>query len=155
MASARGEWSEAMASNVFQRMLIADDGSPDGEHAANVGVGLAAKVKAEVILLGVVEPANVQADGEGLHVDDPANTRRMMEERFERILTLGRSMGVTMMMEIVEGDPAEQINKRAAADQVDLIVVGRRPISAVRRWFEGSTSDTVLRDSKCSVLVVR
>ncbi|HEY0306816.1 MAG TPA: universal stress protein, partial [Acidobacteriaceae bacterium] len=137
-------------------ILVADDGSPDGERAASIAVELGARLKAEVILLGVVEPANVQAEGEGLPIDDPSSSRSMMEDRFERFLNIGKSFGIPMMVEIVEGYPAEQIRKRALADQVDLIVVGRRSLSGVRRWFEGSTSETLLRDcNNCSVLVAR
>jgi len=144
-----------MSTGVFQRILVADDCSPDGERAANVAVNLGAKFKAEVILLGVVEPPNVQAEGEGLPVEDPSVCRRTMEERFEKFLRLGKSLGVEMMVEIVEGNPAQQIRKRAERDQADLIVVGRRNISGVRRLFEGSTSETLLRDTKCSLLIAR
>ncbi|MDR3736262.1 MAG: universal stress protein [Acidobacteriaceae bacterium] len=144
-----------MPTVLFHRILVADDGSPDGERAASIAVELGAKLKAEVILLGVVEPANVQAEGEGLPVDDPSSLRGQMEARFERFLKLGKSLGITMMMEIVEGHPAEQIRKRALADQADLIVVGRRNLTGVRRWFEGSTSESLLRECSCSVLVAR
>jgi len=68
---------------------------------------------------------------------------------------LGKSLGVEMMVEIVEGNPAQQIRRRAEMDQADLIVVGRRNISGVRRWFEGSTSESLLRDTKCSLLIAR
>jgi nucleotide-binding universal stress UspA family protein len=144
-----------MATQLFQRILAADDGSPDGERAANVAVRIAAYLRAEVVLLGVVEPPNVQAEGEGLPIEDPSVSRRTMEERFERFLRLGRSKGVAMMVEIVEGVPSEQIIRRAKVDRVDLIVLGRRDISSVRRWLEGSTSETVLREAKCSVMIAR
>lgn len=144
-----------MSLEVFHRILVADDGSPDGERAASVAVALGAKMKAMVILLGVVEPPNVQAEGEGLPVEDPSICRRKMEDRFEKFLKLGRSLGIEMMVEIVEGRPAEQIRKRAEVDGVDLIVVGRRKLSGIRRWFEGSTSGALLRDTTCSVMVVR
>jgi nucleotide-binding universal stress UspA family protein len=144
-----------MSLEVFHRILVADDGSADGERAACIAVALGAKMKAEVILLGVVEPPNVQAEGEGLPVEDPSSCRRKMEERFERFLKLGRALEIRMMVEIVEGQPAEQIRKRAAVDGVDLIIVGRRKISGIRRWFEGSTSAAVLRDACCSVMVAR
>jgi nucleotide-binding universal stress UspA family protein len=78
-----------------------------------------------------------------------------MEERFERFLRLGKVLGVEMMVEIVEGRPAEQIRRRAEAEKVDLIVVGRRDLSRTRRWFEGSTSETVLREAGCSVMIAR
>jgi hypothetical protein len=44
----------AMPSDTFHKILVADDGSPEGERAADVAVKLGAKFKAEVILLGVV-----------------------------------------------------------------------------------------------------
>jgi len=53
-----------MTSDTFHKILVADDGSPEGERAAAVAVKLAAKVKAEVILLGVVRSPNIQAEGE-------------------------------------------------------------------------------------------
>jgi nucleotide-binding universal stress UspA family protein len=145
----------AMSTGLFHKILVADDGSPDGERAASVAVELAAKLKAEVILLGVVEPANVQAEGEGLPLDDPSSYRRLMEIRFERFLNTGKLLGIPMMMEIVEGDPVQQIRQRAIADRADLIVVGRRSLSGVRRWFQGSTAEALLRESGCSVLVAR
>jgi len=144
-----------MSAGVFQRILVADDGSPDGEKAASVAVALAAKLHAELILLGVVEPANVQAEGEGLPIEDPSVSRRLMEERFERFLKLGRSLGLHMMVEIVEGFPADQIRKRADVEHVDLVVVGRRNLSGIRRWFEGSTSEALLKKCSCSVMVAR
>jgi nucleotide-binding universal stress UspA family protein len=144
-----------MATKLFQRILAADDGSPDGERAAETAVRMAAYLRAEVVLLGVVEPPNVQAEGEGLPIEDPSAIRRTMEERFERFLRLGRSKGVAMMVEIVEGLPSEQIIRRAKVDRVDLIVLGRRDISGVRRWLEGSTSEKVLREAKCSVMIAR
>jgi nucleotide-binding universal stress UspA family protein len=144
-----------MSAEIFQRILAADDGSPDGERAAGIAVRLGAKLKAEVILLGVVEPPNIQAEGEGLPVEDPSVSRRAMEERFERFLRLGHSLGVQMMVEIAEGKPCEQIRRRADVDKVDLIILGRRNLSGVRRLLEGSTSDYVLHHTNCSVMIAR
>jgi len=144
-----------MSAEIFQRILAADDGSRDGERAAGIAVRLGAKLKAEVILLGVVEPPNIQAEGEGLPVDDPSACRRAMEERFERFLRLGKSLGVEMMVEIAEGSPAEQIQRRAEVDKVDLIILGRRDCSGLRRLLTGSTSDAVLHHTTCSVMVAR
>jgi nucleotide-binding universal stress UspA family protein len=144
-----------MPQPIFQKILAADDGSPDGERAANVAVRIAAKVKSEVILLGVVEPPNIQTGGEGLPIDDPATIRRTMEQRFERFLRLGRSLGIVMLVEIVEGNPTEQILRRAKIEHADLIVLGRRNLSGVRRLFEGSTSEAVLKEANCSVMIAR
>lgn len=144
-----------MPADVFHKILVADDGSPDGERAADVGVRMAAKLKAEVVLLGVVEPPNVQAEGEGLPLEDPGICRRKMEERFERFLRLGNALGVEMTVEIAEGRASEQILKRAQTEKADLVILGRRNLSSVRRWLEGSTSEYVLKHLNCSVMIAR
>ena len=55
---------------------------------------------------------------------------------------------------VAEGNPAERILERAAADGVDLLVVGRTPTDALSRWLLGSTSEAVLTQSRASVLIV-
>lgn len=55
---------------------------------------------------------------------------------------------------VAEGNPGERILERAAADGVDLIVVGRTPTDAVSRWLLGSTSEAVLTRATASVLIV-
>jgi nucleotide-binding universal stress UspA family protein len=143
----------AMPPDTFHKILVADDGSPEGERAAGIAVKLGAKFKAEVILLGVVGPPNIQAEGEGLPLEDPSICRRTMEERFERFLIMGKALGVQMMVQIVEGHPAEQIRRRAEDEHVDLIVVGRHRASKGHRWFEESTHEYVLRKTTCSLMI--
>jgi nucleotide-binding universal stress UspA family protein len=55
---------------------------------------------------------------------------------------------------VAEGNPGERILERAAADGVDLIVVGRTPTDALSRWLLGSTSEAVLTRAAASVLIV-
>jgi nucleotide-binding universal stress UspA family protein len=141
-----------MASDIFQRILVADDGSPEGERAASLGLRLAAKLQAEVVLFGVFPPVIFS---EALPSEDPSIRRRKMEERFGRHLILGRSLDVEMTIEIVEGWASKQIRKRAEADNVDLIIVGQSNLHKIRRWFVESISEAVLRKTTCSVMVVR
>jgi nucleotide-binding universal stress UspA family protein len=55
---------------------------------------------------------------------------------------------------VAEGNPAEKILERSAADGVDLLVVGRTPTDPLSRWLLGSTSEAVLTQSRASVLIV-
>lgn len=55
---------------------------------------------------------------------------------------------------VAEGNPGERILERAAADRVDMVVVGRAPTDAMTRWLLGSTSEAVLTRATASVLVV-
>lgn len=56
---------------------------------------------------------------------------------------------------VEEGYPAGCILNLAAGSCADLIVLGRRGISGVERFFLGGVSSNVVAHSKCDVLVVK
>jgi nucleotide-binding universal stress UspA family protein len=60
-----------------------------------------------------------------------------------------------VITEILPGKPDQVILERAQQDSADLVVVGRRDIARVRHWLEGSTSESIIRHSPVSVLVVQ
>lgn len=58
-------------------------------------------------------------------------------------------------VEIVQGDPAEEIVRLANIYQTDLIVIGSRGLTGVNRIVQGSVSSQVVAEADCSVFVVR
>lgn len=58
-------------------------------------------------------------------------------------------------IEIVTGDPAEEIVRLAHIYSCDLIVIGSRGLTGLKRIIEGSVSSQVVADAPCSVLVVK
>ena len=134
--------------------LIADDGEEEGERAATVALNFAASMKSAVVLLGVVEPASIQAEEKGLGVRDPSEVRRRLQERYERLLKLGHDLELKMSMEMREGEAGEQINAVAKREHADLVEVGRRHLSRFSRMLHGSTSDGVIRGAPCSMWII-
>lgn len=59
------------------------------------------------------------------------------------------------VLEIVTGDPAEEIIRLANIYNADLIVIGSRGLTGVKRIIQGSVSSQVVEDAHCSVLVVK
>jgi universal stress protein A len=57
--------------------------------------------------------------------------------------------------EQIEGDPADVIIDRAAALDVELIVMGSRGRRGLARLVLGSVAEKVIRNSSCSVIVAR
>jgi nucleotide-binding universal stress UspA family protein len=55
---------------------------------------------------------------------------------------------------VAEGNPGERILERVRADGTDLVLLGRTPTDAFSRWLLGSTSEAVLTQAPCSVLIV-
>lgn len=58
-------------------------------------------------------------------------------------------------IEIVTGDPSEEIIRLANIYQADLIVIGSRGLTGVKRIIQGSVSSQVVENAHCSVLVVK
>ena len=53
------------------------------------------------------------------------------------------------------GDPKTAICKEAEEINADLIIMGRRGLSGIREFLMGSVSYHVVRNIKCSVMVVQ
>jgi nucleotide-binding universal stress UspA family protein len=56
---------------------------------------------------------------------------------------------------IAEGRPAEEIVAQVREKAIELVVMGSCSSSSVRRLLLGSTTEQVLREAPCSVLIVR
>ena len=55
---------------------------------------------------------------------------------------------------VVVGQPEEEILRFASDGNFDLIIMGRRGYSKIKRFFVGSVTQRVISDSTCPVLVV-
>ena len=129
----------------LSKILVAIDGSESAEKALEYAVQLAKKHKAKVTLLNVGEsklfgfkPKVVREVGEHVLSDAAAKVK-----------------GLKLNKQLEFGNPAETIIEVAEKGNYDLIVVGSRGLSSVKRFFLGSVSDDVSHHAKCSVLIVR
>jgi len=129
----------------ISKILVAIDGSENSKKALEHAVQLAQKHKAKITLLNVGEaklfgfkPEVAKDIGE--HILSDAATK-VKEVRFNKQLEFG--------------NPAETIIEVAKKGNYDIIVVGSRGVSSVKRFFLGSVSDDVSHHAQCSVLIVR
>lgn len=58
-------------------------------------------------------------------------------------------------LEIVTGDPAEEIIRLANIYKADLVVIGSRGLTGMKRIVLGSVSNQVMEEANCSVLIVK
>ena len=63
--------------------------------------------------------------------------------------------GLTIEKLLMHGDPADQLLTISQRKKIDLLVVGSRGITGLRRFLLGSVSHKLVRHAPCSVLVVR
>jgi nucleotide-binding universal stress UspA family protein len=141
-------------SSAFHKILVGINGTPEAERAAKIAVSLAKDLQASLVLLGVIAPLSPETQAEGVGLERAMAARTQLKEQLSSTFATARELGIDVVAETAEGDPEKEIERRAEHGLVDLIVVGYRDIARVRRWLEGSTSETLVRTSRTSVLVV-
>jgi nucleotide-binding universal stress UspA family protein len=140
-----------------RRILVATDFSGGAERALTVGTELAQAFHATIDILHVCPPvSHVSAQPvSGVFPAAPSPTD---------LETIGRSLaelagrvseaGVECRTAIVEGDPAKMIIAQTASVGGDLIVMGTRGRTGLRRLIMGSVAEATLRRAVTPVLVV-
>ena len=129
----------------LSKILVAVDGSEIAEKALEYAVQLAKKHKAKVTLLNVGESKIF-----GLK---PEVARKIGESVLSDAAAKAKGLKLNTRLEF--GNAAETIIEIAEKENYDLIVVGSRGLSSVKRFFLGSVSDDVSHHAKCSVLIAR
>jgi nucleotide-binding universal stress UspA family protein len=141
---------------MYQRILLALDGSPVAEQALPYAVVQAEHFGAKLVLLRVVEPFPLVrglSQGDLARIQD--QTQEWARTYLEEVAKTPLERGVPVQMATVEGRANEVILQFAEANQIDLIVICTRGRSGLSRWLMGSVADRVVRGARVPVLLVR
>jgi nucleotide-binding universal stress UspA family protein len=139
---------------MFHRILIAWDGSPSAEHAADVALDLARRYDADVTAASVAySPAHAETEADRRESVDAA--RRYLEESLARIQDRAARAGVPFDTHVLEGDePAGDLLRFAHEHGFDLIVAGRHTGGRGGRVLFGGLSDLLAASARRPVLIV-
>ena len=125
----------------MNHILIATDGSPAAGKAVELGLELAREHEAEVTFVHVVPDY-------GLDTLEP-------DAALREAAAVASEQGVACKVELLVGDPANEIVALADTLESGLIVLGCRGLGVVKSALLGSVSHTVLAHTKRPVLIVR
>jgi nucleotide-binding universal stress UspA family protein len=149
----------------MKKILVAIDGSKISPQAVHKAIDIAKRFESEVTLLKVAEvPTDANYADYQVYVSDSfiADRRKVVKQKIEQdkkmldaILYNIDTAGIKVEKKILAGIAYEQIVKLAKEGQYDLIVMGRRGLSPIRRFFVGSVTQTVIAEAPCPVLVVK
>jgi nucleotide-binding universal stress UspA family protein len=144
---------------MFSRILVAVDGSLFSERALKCAVDLAKKYSAKLIIVHVVLRRFYAVTPSEAGVLAATVFAKEMEAEGKEIISkaeaYAKSQGADYECKLLQGVAAEEIEKTAASENVDLIVVGSRGLTEVRAFLLGSVSDKVSHHAKCSTLIVK
>jgi nucleotide-binding universal stress UspA family protein len=144
-----------MAGNkVFKSILVALDNSDLSERVVETLVDLNLQPATKIIFSHVISPVETGLEGPAdlPSLDPKMGLYRHIEHQLKAFQT---RFTCPSELEIVMGDPAEEIIRLANIHRVGLIVIGSRGLTGVRRILQGSVSAQVVTDAQCSVLVVK
>ena len=141
------------------RILLATDGSEATVQATLRAVDIADETSSElhVVHVGVVPPLPVSYPGTvgyayKLYEQIEEESRELLRKESWQVKFAGGTVaGAHLRMGVVD----REIVALAKELKVGLIVMGCRGHRGIRRAIEGSTSDAVIRQAPCPVLVVR
>lgn len=156
-------------SNLPLRIMMATDGSPEAQRAAVFLNRFSFLPQSQIVLFHVIEPTDytvVQDDFKILGLDrsglrDLRSWAKAIQRKREQAQAalLQRTKQVinrrnVKVEKISVGYAAEEIIKASIRFRADLIVMGSRGMTGVRKMYLGSVSSRVARHAPCSVLVV-
>ena len=148
------EITAAVRPGRIQTILLASDLSPASASAEDLAFELASRLGSAVLLVSVIDPRGLWLPGGGFHQRvDQVRTAR--EAAAQAIVERGHRERVPIRCLIWEGDPGEAIVEAAAAEAVDLVVVGSHGRRGMDRFVMGSVSEQVVRTSPVPVVVAR
>ncbi|MGF1986484.1 MAG: universal stress protein [Nostoc sp. ZfuVER08] len=139
---------------MLNTVLVALDGSEIAEQVIQTLDDLAFSQDARVILCHVFPTPD-------LEIDLPADLPQSESPTFsyfhieKQLQSYQEKLAVNSELELVTGDPAEEIIRLANIYKTELIVIGSRGLIGMKRIVQGSVSSQVVEEANCSVLVVK
>jgi len=82
-------------------------------------------------------------------------TEHMMNVAVEKFESFQKAKGVTFKYFIKDGNAAKVVVETAEDQKADLIVIGRKGLSAIERLFIGNVANQVLRHSSIPILITK
>ena len=151
----------------ISKILVATDGSYSAMEAAKQAVKLAKKCNAELFALTIINTqpwfhsstlygwASLETM-EKVHENDINQAQTWLDQIKETAKDYGvRLQTKILLVPYTQSSTAGKIINYAEENHIDLIVIGTRGYSGIRRMLLGSVALAVLTYSHCAVLVIK
>jgi len=140
---------------MFDKILLAVDGSEQALHAAKVAGDIVRSVKAgELRIVIAYEPVPAYLGEPNLQNAINARMNESQDVLHEAETMVGE-IPAEIHSELIEGQIADAIINVAETRNCDLIVMGSRGLGRLAGALLGSNSQKVVSEAPCPVLIVR
>jgi len=129
-----------------KNLLLATDGKGHSSKAAQYAIELAKLTSSKLFVLYVVSPRNETK--QQVTIDDGLSSLNELKGRAEEA-------GVEMTTLLEGGSPYESVLTTAERIQAGAVIVGTSQKNSLDRVLLGSVSEFIVRNSQCTVIVVK
>jgi nucleotide-binding universal stress UspA family protein len=143
----------------LNRLLICVGGLGYEVNAENLALQIAMKSQAEVTLLHIVPPVDLDyppARAASEHWQDLINTDSMLGRNLRKAVEIVQAAGLTAHAEVRQGHVVEEIASAMKAGNYDLLCMGS-PFSgnALRQLYAPNVTAEIAESARCPVLTAR
>jgi nucleotide-binding universal stress UspA family protein len=142
---------------MFNKILLAYNGSREGKSALLACAEIASFTKSETHLLAVAGMPSSMFLTEGflpeeLLEEEKKRAQEVLNEGIEQL----KKKGFSVTGHLAVGEPVEEICRLATELKCDVIVVGhQQKASVASRWWRGSVGKSLLDHAPCSIFVAQ
>ena len=150
-------YEEIKMAEFIKKILWTTDFSDEAQEALLYADAFAKTFNAEIVALHVVPDISPALYDAALVVKGELAKRLeyVKEEKQKKFDAMKKAKNLEFKALIKEGNAAKKIIETAEEEKVDLIVLGRRGLSAIEKLFIGSVANQVLRSSSVPVLLTK
>ncbi len=154
---------------MFERILVAVDGSEHSKKAIGYAVELAEKLGASLTLIHVysailpiipatdalISPTVTAPASAAVAAKIAEDARKLGEKILEDSEKIVKERGIRVEKVLKEGDAVKEIVAEAQKGGFSLVVIGHRGLSKLSGLLLGSVSEGVGHKAPCSVMIVK
>ncbi len=147
----------------MKKILVPTDFSKPAKLATDVAIAIAKKVKAQIVLLHVLEqPTSKSFNVTGEAISGDSSEEKLFtlmlikkaKNEFAKIIQETESEGVKVVGQLRLGNPFHGMRTMITELDVDLVVMGTSGRTQLEEMLVGSNTEKVVRHAHCPVLTI-
>ena len=139
---------------MFEKILVANDGSEPAFRALSMALAIAQKNRSELHMVCVEEVPYLPE-----FIEEVRETTGTAARRFHGVIQRARAMAeeqqINLNTHVLAGHPVRDIVKLAADLEAALLIIGARGHSALYERMIGSRADRIIQLAQCPVLIMK
>ena len=145
----------------FRNILVISRMIPYSREAIKVGISLARKYDANLLVLHLVSnPVDLMAvNAPGLFPDEKyknyMNSHQEAKERLDKVIKKEVREGLHIRELISDRNPVDEVVKVVKKEKIDLILLSAHEEGRIEHALFGGENDAIIRKMPCSILLVK